>query len=117
MANKINISKTRFNKEEFENTVDTEFEFFVDVDDTAANATAIDSIDEFFRQYDELFFSIPVEGDIKSHTYLVNRSGELVNEEPNNELIQPLLDEIADLRQQLLESRADLLTLTQQSIT
>lgn len=60
------------------------------------------TVSQFFQFYDTLFYDIPVEGDINSHTYLVQRSGEYINIKPNNEDIQILLDEITSLQQENL---------------
>ena len=59
---------------------------------------------ELFRLYDKLYHNIPLEGEVNSHQYILNRSSELVNLEKTSEDIQPFLDEIAQLRQQLLDA-------------
>lgn len=52
-----------------------------------------------------------MEGENNSHEYLVRKSSELINFEANTEEIQPLLDEIAQLRQQLLSANQQILDL------
>ena len=52
--------------------------------------------------YNELFFDIPETGPTNSHEFLIQRSSEYINFEPNNEEIQALQDEIAQLRTELL---------------
>ena len=61
------------------------------------------SVDDFFRYYDELFFNIPVEGDINSHVYLVERSQQYIGGSVIDAEKQALIEEINSLRQQLLD--------------
>ncbi len=61
------------------------------------------TVDDFFVQYENLFFQIPKEGDINSHQYLVERSGTYIEFNRVNEEIQALLEEITQLRQENLE--------------
>lgn len=103
MAEKIELQKTVVNNAGFKKAVDTSFKFYakpVEVVDT-------DTVVELFRLYDKLYFSIPVTGT-NSHEYLVNKSSELYTAQQTNEEIQPLLDEIADLRQQLLQANQEI---------
>ena len=104
MAN-VQIQKTVYQKEQFEKAIDTEFRTFVDPEPEQDT----DSIAELFRLYDKLFFEIPLEGDINSHRYLLEKTLELINIETNDEEIQPLLDEISTLREQLLVANTQLL--------
>ena len=107
MANDVQIQKTVFNSTEFGKVVDRNFSTFtqpVPVVDT-------DTVDEFFRLYEKLYFVIDVEGETNSHEYLVRRSSELINFEANTEEIQPLLDEIAQLRGELLQANQQILDL------
>lgn len=95
MANEIKIQKTVFNKEQFGKAVDNSFKTFVQ----PVEAEDVLTIAEFFEQYRKLYYEIPVEGD-DSHTTLIEESSKLVNFEKDTEDIQPLLDEIAALREQ-----------------
>ena len=107
MANDIQIQKTVYNSTEFGKVIDRRFSTFtqpVPVEDT-------DTVDEFFRLYEKLYFVIDVEGETDSHEYLVRKSSELVNFEKSTEEIQPLLDEIAQLREQLLQANQQILDL------
>lgn len=103
MAEKIELQKTVINTAGFKKAVDTSFKYYakpVEIVDT-------DTITELFRLYDKLYFSIPITGP-NSHEYLVNKSSELYTAQQTNEEIQPLLDEIADLRQQLLQANQEI---------
>lgn len=105
---KINLNKNVFNKEDFLKTVNTSFTQLIPP--TPIEVPAM-NVDEFFAEYDRLFYEIPKEGTTNSHTYLVETSGEYVNYEKINAEIQALLDEIASLRQEVLtlnEEKLDL---------
>lgn len=62
------------------------------------------TVDKFFEYYEQLFFEIPVTGDINSHEYLIKRSSEYVGENILSDSEKALIEEINSLRQQLLES-------------
>jgi hypothetical protein len=68
MAEKINLNKNVFNKQDFLNTVNTSFTQLVL---PITLEVPIFTVDDFFVQYENLFFQIPKEGDINSHQYLV----------------------------------------------
>lgn len=109
MAEKVNLNKSYLKSREFKETVDTTFKYFakpVPVQDP-------DTIEELFRLYNKLFFEIPVAG-INSHQYLVTKSSELYTAPQVSEEIQPLLDEVADLRTRLLQANEQILQLSQQ---
>lgn len=95
---KIRLSKNVFNNEELSKTVSREFTSFVEEIDEDR-----DTVQELFRLYDKLFYEIPAEGDIKSHEFLIRESSKVVELEQENLEVQPLLDEIADLRERLLQ--------------
>jgi hypothetical protein len=54
--------------------------------------------------YEDLYFQIPAEGETNSHEYLIRRSSEIFQLGQDITNLQPLLDEIGDLRVQLLEA-------------
>jgi len=103
----VRLSKSFFNTEQVKKVVDTEFTQIVPVVPEEVN----DTVTELFRLYEKLYFSIPVEGETNSHEYLVRRSSEVVQLEDSEEDIQPFLDEIAQLREQLLLANETILEL------
>lgn len=113
MANSIQVQKTLYNKEEYNKVVDREFNFFIDPVNDALSI----NVEEFFVAYDNLYLEIPLQGSTNSHEYLIRRSSELVDYTKDTQDIEPLLDEIAQLRQQLLEANQQIFELQQSSIT
>jgi len=97
---KIQLRKGSYNSEQYKKVIDTEFKTFVQEQSIVDN----DTVEELFRLYDKLYHNIPLEGEVNSHQYILNRSSELVDLEKTSEDIQPFLDEIAQLRQQLLDA-------------
>lgn len=107
MANDIQIVKTVFSAVEFNKIIDTSFKTFTQ----PVPEEDLDTPEELFRLYDKLYYSIDVTGDTNSHEYLVNKSSELTNFDAVTEDIQPLLDEIAQLREENLDLNQQILTL------
>ena len=96
----INLQKTVVNKDNIDKQVDKEIKFFKEEQTLSTTST----IEDLFVIYDELYFTIPAEGEINSHEYLVKRSSLVYNLTQDTANLQPLLDEIGDLRSQLLEA-------------
>jgi hypothetical protein len=107
MAKQVGIKKTVYNKEQFTKIVDNTFTTYKQ----PVPEQDPDTIEELFRLYDKLYFEIDLEGQTQSHRYLVNKSLELIDFEANTEEIQPLLDEIAQLREQLLIANQQIIDL------
>lgn len=98
------------NEKQFSKVVDTSFKTF-----TKPTAEQdIDTIEELFRLYEKLYFIIPIEGEINSHQYLLKKSSEITSFQQTTEDIQPLLDEISQLRTRLLQCNEDNLQLQNQ---
>lgn len=104
---RVRIQKQVYRSDQFNNLVDREFTTFT----KPVQEVDTDTVEEFFRLYDKLYYSIPLEGEENSHQYLLQKSSELVDFEKTTEDIQPLLDEIAQLRQQNLELNQQLFEL------
>tara|TARA_Y100000114_G_scaffold152648_1_gene171268 strand:+ start:162 stop:770 length:609 start_codon:yes stop_codon:yes gene_type:complete len=101
MAERLDLIKDVFNKAEYIKTIDTSFNELgtsTIVQDEQTQPT----VEEFFRLYNSLFYDIPALGETNSHDYIVKTSGEYINFEENNEEIQALQAEIAQLRSDLL---------------
>ena len=102
MKEKITFNRTVFDKNKFNETVDTEFSQLVTKPQQVFFDTSLATVDNFFTLYEDLFYEIPQEGENNSHQYLIKQSTEYVGFTTENENIQALLDEIASLREELL---------------
>lgn len=69
------------------------------------------TVEQFFEDYDKLFFEIPIEGETGSHKYLVEQSSQLYELKDNLMDIQPLLDEITQLRSQSIQDQQTIVDL------
>jgi hypothetical protein len=97
----ITPNKLVYDKNQYERVINTSFTQLVQPQVTSSLPTI--TVAEFFQNYQELFFSIPKFGDTNSHEYLVKTSGEYVGStNVNDDLIQALLEETNQLRQENL---------------
>ena len=103
-----NITRTVFDKEKFNQTVDTQFSQLVDRDQPVPFDINTATVGDFFALYNRFFYEIPKEGDVNSHYYLVETSGEYINFNKYQSEIEELLQEITDLRAANLELRQEL---------
>ena len=103
----IKIQREAYRRDQVSVALDTSFTSYlpptVEVDN--------DTVENLFRLYNTLFYSIPVQGETNSHEYLIKNSSSLVNFDQTTTELQPLLDEIAQLRQQLLNANQEILDL------
>ena len=106
---RINLNKNVFNKPDFLKTVDTSFTQLVPP--TPVEVPVMNT-DEFFAEYDRLFYEIPQRGSFGSHEELVNRSAGYIGVVGQSEEIQALLDEINDLRTQLITSQQEIVNMS-----
>jgi hypothetical protein len=113
----INFTRQVFNKQKFNETVDTEFSQLVSTPDETFFDINLANLEDFFTLYQNLFFEIPKLGDVNSHEFLIRQSTEYIGFEEQNQTIQALLDEITELREQNLEIRRQNLDLVQQFST
>jgi hypothetical protein len=99
MDKKITLKRGVLNAEKLTKSISTQFTTFVE----PVPEQDPDTIQELFRLYDKLYLEIPAEGETNSHEYLVKKSSEIYKSEELAQEIQPLLDEIAQLRTRILE--------------
>lgn len=103
MAENINLNRNVFDKNAFKNTVDTSFTQLVSAPDPTFFDINLATVEDFFTLYNKFFYEIPKTGVVGSHEYLIKTSSEYINYQQTNEDIQALLDEIASLRQEILD--------------
>ena len=106
MAERLDLTKTVYNKAEYIKTIDTSFNEFGTTTLTE-DLIVQPTVEEFFTLYNSLFYEIPALGETNSHQYLVRTSGEYINFDEVNDEIQALQAEIAQLRQDLLNTQMD----------
>ena len=105
----ITPNKIVYDKSQYERVINTSFTQLVQPQITSSLPTI--TVAEFFQNYQELFFSIPKFGDTNSHEYLVKTSGEYIGSTNiNDDLIQALIDETTQLRQENLTLQQQLLS-------
>ena len=102
MAENINLNKLVFNKREYEKSINTSFTE-LGVQTIQEQIDEQPTVQEFFDMYNELFYEIPETGPNNSHEYLIQTSTEYINFDQNDELVQALQNEIAQLRTEILE--------------
>ena len=103
----ITPNKLVYDKSQYEKVIDTSFTQLIQPQVTSSLPTI--TVAEFFQNYQELFFSITKFGDTNSHEYLVKTSSEYIGStNVNDDLIQALLEETNQLRQENLDLQQQL---------
>jgi hypothetical protein len=101
----IPIEKQVFDKNTFGRVIDTEFHQLLN---NISEDTPTFTIDDFFQLYEQLFYQIPKEGNANSHQYIIEKEAEYLDIIINQDNIQALLEEITNLRQQVLDTQTAL---------
>ena len=115
MSERVIITKTSYDKSQFTQVVNNQFTQLI-VAPTASVAQTID-VNQFFQAYDNLFFQIPKLGETNSHQYLVNKSGNYIDENAISAEVQALLEEITQLRQENLDLQQQVVTLQVEQVS
>jgi hypothetical protein len=105
----VNLTKEVFGANTYRNVIDTTFTQLVT---PAAPFSQSFTVEEFFAMYESIFYEIPIDGAINSHTYLVRRSSDYVGGAVLSDNEQALIDEINNLRQQLLEANRSIVDIS-----
>jgi hypothetical protein len=101
MSNQVTLVKKIYNTNTYENVIDPTFTEFVTT--TTIIPETLITVSQFFDYYQQLFFDIPVDGVVNSHTYLVQQSQQYIGGSVIDLEKQALIEEINSLRQQLLD--------------
>jgi len=109
----LKLNKAVFGKVSYPQIVDTEFTQLVQPDDISPDLEPL-TVVEFFEEYDRLFFDIPQNGERGSHKELVVRSSSYVGMTDQSAEMQALIDEISNLRIQLLTAQQEVINLSTQ---
>jgi hypothetical protein len=109
-----NLNKKIYGKVSYENVINTSITQLQNPPSPQSNTI---TIEEFFSFYQTLFYEIPKEGEINSHRFLVEQSGQYIGDTQITSDVQALLDEITSLRQNLLAANQQLLDIQMSSST
>ena len=101
----IPIEKQVFDKNGFGRVIDTQFHQLLN---NQSEETPEFTIEDFFELYENLFYQIPKEGDTNSHRYILEKEADYLGVIVNQDDIQALLEEITNLRQQVLDTQTAL---------
>ncbi len=109
-----NLTKQVFEKSSFDETLDITFSQLgpENILDPNFFDVSLATLEDFWTLYEQFFYDIPKTGDVNSHAYLAQTSGEYANFEFIQEQIQALLDEIAEIREENVELRLENVNLT-----
>jgi len=98
----LTLNNTTYNKNQYQKVIDTSFTQLVQPQVTTIASTI--SVEEFFQDYQILFYQIPKFGEINSHEYLIKTSKEYIDDTGlPDDITQALTNEINLLRQENLE--------------
>lgn len=104
----INLKRQVFDKEKFNETVNTNFTQLTSQLDPQFFDLSLATLNDFWSLYERFFYEIPKLGEVNSHEYLAITSGEYIDYEPQREEILALLEEITELRAENLEVRQEI---------
>lgn len=103
------IQRSVFNKQTFPKVVDTTFKELTSV---TVDNSQFQTVDYFFTLYEDLFYEISPTGETNSHEYIIKQSSDFVGIEARSSEVDALIEEINDLRRQLLEANQQIIELT-----
>lgn len=106
----VDLLKRNFSKVSYTNTIDTNFTQLIPTPPVTVEDN-LPTVNDFFTYYDALFFQIPKTGE-NSHTSLIETSTEYIGYAPQSIELEALQQEITFLREQLLETRQQIESLT-----
>lgn len=110
MQQEVNLIKEVYGRNTYTKVIDTSFTELYKPPAPSQVANQI-SVEQFFDYYNQLFFQIPVTGEVNSHEYLVARSTDYIGGAVLSDTEKAYIDEINSLRQQLLEANQNFMGL------
>jgi hypothetical protein len=110
MSENINLQKQVYDKRQYIKVIDTSFKE-LGVQTIQERIAVQPTTEEFFALYNELFYNIPELGETNSHEYLIKTSSDYINFDTNQEEIDALQAEIAQLRTDLLDAQKQIVDL------
>jgi len=116
MKETVNFNLKTLDKVNYLSTINTSFNQLGVINQPPPAPTSDESVAEFFDLYNQLFYQIPEKGPELSHEYLIKQSSQYINFTQNDENIQALQDEIALLREDLLDANQQIAKLELNSV-
>jgi hypothetical protein len=107
----VKLNRKVYGKVSYPKVVNTEFSQLVQPSPTVVVEDPL-TVAEFFEEYNRLFFEIPQNGQSGTHEELVRRSSSYLGVTGQSEETQALLDEINNLRAQLLSAQQEIINLS-----
>lgn len=115
MTTKISpIQRVVFGKQTFPKVVDTAFRELTPI---VVDNSQFQTVEYFFKLYDDLFYQITPTGPNNSHEILVQRSSEYIGIDGRSSDVDALIAEINDLRKTNLQLNQQIIDLTTKTIT
>ena len=111
MRQRVDLNRKVYSKGDYQKTIDTSFNELLPPPPPEEAISTL-TIEQFFQAYNNLFFDIPKTG-LNSHNTLIQQSTEYVGNEQKDEQVEALIQEINDLRAQLLSTQQELLEIQQ----
>ena len=106
----VDLRREVFNKDQYKQVIDTNFSQ-LGVTSVSASAEDTISVEEFFGNFNSIFYDIPPNGETNSHEFLVRESGQYINFDQIADEILALQEEIAGLRKELLAEQIKVIEL------
>jgi hypothetical protein len=110
MPEELNLYREVYGQSTYKRVIDTQFTQLVEP--ISEELEEDNTVERFFELYEQLFFEIPLTGEINSHEYIVNRSSEYIGGSVITDNEKALIQEINSLRQQLLEANTNLIEIS-----
>lgn len=108
MANQVKVAKTIYSLQNFNNVVNTSFSQLTSAPPPETSATPDLTVEQFFNEYDILFYEIPLSGSDNSHLELATRSLEYLGLS-----LEDLQSEISELREENVNLKNQILLISQ----
>jgi hypothetical protein len=110
MSENVSLNKQVYDKNQYTKVIDTSFKQ-LGVPTIQERIAVQPNTNEFFAMYIDLFYNISELGETNSHEFLVKTSSGYIGFQSNQEEIDALQAEIAQLRTDLLDAQKQIVTL------
>ena len=107
MAKTINLEGVVFERNQYKNTINTNFTELGAITPITLTQQGY-TVYDFFNDYQRLYGDIPDEGEFNSKSYLTQRSGEYVYDEAIAQTINELTLELLELLTELVNKQQEL---------